>query len=602
MPGIIKKHNTLLILIFICFMERAFFRLEYVSADSIIPFFVACLVFVLAKKIDTSAFDKRRSICVLSTAFTFSALTILGSVRALYEGSPLRILFDTACVFVGLFFLFTVFIAHAYDLMESILADQTEYQSSAASKSVKFSAKRLAIYSIICFLGWTPLFLRYYPGSFGADSVNQIRQAMHLVAYDNHLPVLSTWLIELFYRLGFAITGNNKASLACYTVFQMMITAITYAACVMYLELAGLKRRFAQIILAVLAICPLIAMYAIYIHKDTPAADLLLLLIIVLHYFSGTDENKIKLTRKQLIGFTILGILFILFRSNHYYIYFGLIICAFFAYKHSRKVLLAAMIISVIVSAIFKGPVLKSMNITNADACETLSMPLQMVSYTISVNGQISDADLEFIDQMIPHEDLASVYSEISANPVKRIIRDKGNKQYLEDHKVEFMKLFLRVAAKNPIPCLIALTDHSKGYYCPKFTYPELIVGAWENEFDAYTEPLLPEGIGMPVYLFCQISYDLYEKYLGCGMATWLTIFLLFFAVYKRKSFLPYMPSIGIVTTFLLASPNVGRFRYQYPVMTAAIILFGLTFCSYIPFKDGSTDDNSVSDKAPSVR
>ena len=121
------------------------------------------------------------------------------------------------------------------------------------------------------------------------------------------------------------------------------------------------------------------------------------------------------------------------------------------------------------------------------------------------------------------------------------------------------------------------MADHSKGYYCPKFTYPELIVGTWENEFGAYTDSRLPEGIGQKVYETTQLAYDMYEKYLGCAMSFWLILFMLFYAVYRRKSIMPYMPPVGIVATFLLASPNVGRFRYQYPVMVAAILLVGLT-------------------------
>lgn len=570
----IWKYNTIGLLICICIMEKAIFRLGYVSADSIIPFFLGCLVFVMAKKAMPADMKNlkpsKKRICLWSTAICFSSLTVLGSVRELYVGSILRILFDTAVVFAGLTFLFIVFLNYAYDLME------LSYNKERTNKS-EFKLKRFLIYAVICMVGWTPLFLRFYPGSFGADSINQIRQAMHLMDYGNHLPVVSTWLIELFYNIGYSITGNVNAALAFYTVFQMLITALTYSACICYLEMQGLTRKVSYTILGVLAICPMIAMYAIYIHKDTPAADLLLLLIVCLHRLCSRDYQKIHLKKSEYIGFAVLSILFMLFRSNHYFVYLGLFICMIFASRLNRRFLMISMLMAIIAAAVFKGPILKSMNITGADTAETLSMPLQMVAYTIKSGGDIQDKDKEFLNNIIPYEKLGEVYSEISANPVKRIIRDKGNKQYLEDHKGEFVKLFLRVAVKNPAPCLIALVDHSKGYYCPKFTCPELIVGTWENEFGAYTDSLLPEWLGERVYLFCQEGYDLYEKYLGCGMATWLTIFLLFFAIYKGKNFITYMPSLGVVATFLLASPNVGRFRYQYPVMTAAILLVGFT-------------------------
>jgi len=337
------------------------------------------------------------------------------------------------------------------------------------------------------------------------------------------------------------------------------------------------SKKIVYVLLAVLALCPMIAMYAIYIHKDTPAADLLLLMIIYMHYFYDLENQKLKISKLHHLLFTLLSIAFMLFRSNHYYMFMGLFVCVIFAFKNLRKNILIMMAFAILVSSVFKGPVLKSMGITGADTAETMSMPLQMVAYTLAVDGEVSDEDRAFIENIIPCQRLAEVYSQTSANPVKRAIRDEGNKQYLEDHKSQFVSLFVRVALKNPIPCLIALVDHSKGYYCPKFSHPELILGTWENDFDAYTDSLLPESIGLQVYLFAQNAYDLYEKYLGCAMSTWLTLYLLFFALYKRKSFITYMPSVGIVATFLLASPNVGRFRYQYPIMTAAIILVGIT-------------------------
>ena len=72
------------------------------------------------------------------------------------------------------------------------------------------------------------------------------------------------------------------------------------------------------------------------------------------------------------------------------------------------------------------------------------------------------------------------------------------------------------------------------------------------------------------------------------------------YAIYRRGSFLPYMPSVLTVMTFLLASPNVGRFRYQYPVMTAAILLCALTAAPAVPRnEDPETGSEAVDAKNP---
>ena len=291
----IFKLNILWILLGICLMEKALFRLSWVEESSIVPFFMACMVFVMAKKkLMTMDFDRlmqsikcRRGVCIMVTALLFSFFTVLGSIRVLYSGSGLRILFDTAVTFAGLAFLFAVFLVYAYDLMDSALAKNGSSERGETSEgpfSGRTSIKRYVIYVIICMVGWIPLFMRFYPGSFGADSINQIRQAMHLMPYGNHLPVISTWLIELLYSIGFSLTGQVNAALAFYTVFQMILTACTYAGCLCYLEKRRVPRAAVYTVLGFFALVPMIAMYAIYIHKDTPAADLMLLLIIFLDY------------------------------------------------------------------------------------------------------------------------------------------------------------------------------------------------------------------------------------------------------------------------------------------------------------------------------
>ncbi|MBQ3786782.1 MAG: hypothetical protein II799_05855 [Lachnospiraceae bacterium] len=580
----------------VCLCITAFERLEWVSDQSIVPFFFACLLYIIALKTDFFM-EKRRLVCVSLTALSFSFFTVFGSIRVLYQGSFLRIVYDTVRTFAGLCFLFFVFAVHAFGFLDAISGSTAPGLDVSATGRVPLGhkkagkknrvvnmirgdegcVKQLLILALICFICYLPLFLRFYPGSFGADSINQIRQAMHLKDYNNHLPVLSTWLIEIFYDLGYAITKNVNASLAFYTVFQMLITALTYALCVVYLLKKGLKFTTAMTIFAVFALVPAFAMYAIYIHKDTPAADLLLILSVYLHFFACARKGDAKRLKVHFILFGILGVLFMLFRSNHFYIYPVLIVLAAFFIKNYRKELVPVMIVAFVIAALFKGPFLKSLGIRGADAAETLSMPLQMVSYTLKVGGDVSPSDKAFLDVMLPHERLAEVYSETSANPVKRAIRDEGDQPYLEAHKSEFMKLFLRVFIKNPAPCLIALTDHSKGYYCPKFTHPEMIMGTWENEFDSYTDSLLPEFLGERVYQVAQKAYDLYEKYLGCAMSFWAVLLLMFYTIYRGGSFIPFMPAVGVVSTFILASPNVGRFRYQYPVMAAAVLLLGIT-------------------------
>ena len=62
------------IIVSICLCITGMERLGWVSEDSIVPFFFACLLFIISQRTEF-IMEKRRFVCVFLTAFSFSLFT-----------------------------------------------------------------------------------------------------------------------------------------------------------------------------------------------------------------------------------------------------------------------------------------------------------------------------------------------------------------------------------------------------------------------------------------------------------------------------------------------------------------------------------------------
>ena len=116
--------------------------------------------------------------------------------------------------------------------------------------------------------GWLPYFLYEYPAIMTPDSINQLEQVLHMVPYSNHHPWAHTMVIKAFYSIGYSLTGSPNASLAFFTVFQMLFMAGCVAWLIAALQKLHINKILCCLIIAFYALLPYHGVFVVTIWKD----------------------------------------------------------------------------------------------------------------------------------------------------------------------------------------------------------------------------------------------------------------------------------------------------------------------------------------------
>ena len=71
------------------------------------------------------------------------------------------------------------------------------------------------------FIAWVPAFLVTYPGVLSYDMIAQVGSALGKITI-NHHPVLHTWLLRVFMKLGEAVCSNHEFGIGLLSLLQMI--------------------------------------------------------------------------------------------------------------------------------------------------------------------------------------------------------------------------------------------------------------------------------------------------------------------------------------------------------------------------------------------
>ena len=157
------------------------------------------------------------------------------------------------------------------------------------------------------FIMWLPAYLILYPGVLSYDMISQTTSALGEIT-NNHHPVLHTWLIRVFMRMGEKLFSSYESGIGLLSLLQMIILSYALSRMVMLL-----KKKAVPILLvigtAVLsAVWFMNACLSVTMIKDTLHAAFLVLFCC--HFLS--------LFVSILITFLVLLSLFLAFLDNYY--------------------------------------------------------------------------------------------------------------------------------------------------------------------------------------------------------------------------------------------------------------------------------------------
>lgn len=439
----------------------------------------------------------------------------------------------------------------------------------------------LAICATAIFMCWLPYALKYYPGLIYGDSLASIYQGIGAAQYNNHHPICYTLLIKVFLEIG-QLFGSLNLGCFLYTLFQMLMTSITFGCVLSWLNKKGVNLAWIAIFTGIYALIPVFPLHAISMWKD-PLFSAGLLLLSLFLYDVVESKGKILDTKKGMIIYILLMWEISMMRNNGIYI---MILVTFFLLglyaikvklKQVKKMFTIDSILSLLLIMIITGPVYKSFGWTGEFA-ETVGIPIQQMASVVVYDGKMNEQDKEFVFQLLPEEKYKEIYTPCCVDNIKW--NADFNEQFLEDNKGMFFKTYFSMLSKNFKLYVKAWIMETYGYW----TFND-----WENNFFDYSlAPFqYPEEIGVVqtdmLYEIFHVQADGLKstfQFLRSGILTWMILFVgvVLLVVKKRKYLLVLIPCMATFLTLMISVPLADWLRYILVYVYSIPLIFSLPF------------------------
>ena len=452
-----------------------------------------------------------------------------------------------------------------------------------SNKNIEHKNKKIFwIAFIIILILWLPYILSFFPGGVFADTIVSINEALGKTKLYNHNPVLHTLILRLFLNIGMIFNEANGISLGLmfYTVVQVIAMAAVVSYFIYWTYNRGISRKYVILEILFFGLFKLIPLYAISIWKDTVFCLVLFLYILFLAdivYEKGKNLTKVT----GIIHYLILAILVIFLRNNGIYIILFTTIILFLIFRKNilnklRKFSIATIVV-ILISYTIQGPVFNMLNM-NTEFVESLGMFLQQICYVVSKDGDVTEEQKEFINNIIPIETIKTAYSPCVVDTIKWSTDFNG--KYLEENKTEFFKIWFEIFLQNPVAYLKAYLLNSIGFWDIN-----------QSTINAYTNHTMwPTLQNDPQYV--QNDYienltnhsmrNLLEPHIIISPAVFVFITLIGFimTIYRKRyiNLLIYAPMIATWITIMIAVPVAFALRYVY------IFVLALPLSIIIPF------------------
>lgn len=425
---------------------------------------------------------------------------------------------------------------------------------------------------LVCMICYLPYLLTYYPGVIEYDSWIQIRQVFG-DAYSNHHPWLHTMLIKVIYNIGIAVLHGGNRAIALYSLCSMGMLSASFAAAVTYLYKRRVKNSCLVLILAISALSPINGIFSITMWKDIPFAAMVLFFIILLCHL----EDNLKQHKKSTLCwglFVPVSFLMCFFRSNGLYVFVLMIPVMLYIFRRQKKPFILSVMLVMIMAVIYKGPVFRYFEVQNVDLIESLSIPAQQIAAVISFGGDIDEKDLKLLGEIIDLDKASEAYldSRVCSDPIKNLVRETNNQQYISDHKEEFLSLWIRLGIHNIYYYVRAFIDETRGFW-----YHKTKGGMWATYLFEGVEGLgidrdckLPDNMAELIPGLLSWNKLHFSKYFSCGLYIYVLIFGFIESFRQRKEkWYAAIPLLGIWVTLIIATPYFSDIRYIYAIHAA---------------------------------
>lgn len=426
---------------------------------------------------------------------------------------------------------------------------------------------------VLIFLAWLPYLLALAPGSVLEDSLNSVAQIIDPeVPLNNHHPVMYTFLVGVFIRIGLAV-GNINAGVFLYSLFQaaVMIATVSYVPVIMY------RRRFPGWVTVVTMLwymfMPFFPDYAVIMWKDPLFSCALLWLGFLL--LELADDRTLIRERNWLVRFLAAGLAAAFFRNNGIYVVIISVAAAGILCRRQLKRFLAAVLALLAVYYGVTGGIYDRAGI-ETEFVESLGIPLQQMAAVVANGGEFSDQDEEFLYRLLPEEEWRNSYAPCLVDSIKW--NPQFDAGYLEENKGEFFRVWFSGLIRNFPEYVKAYGMETLGFWMPgiqnDYGYIDTYIS--ENGYGIYSVDLLERFAGITSVGEWIREFRIY---VGSGTLLWLIMTAVTLTLMEKSRYwIVSLPALGNWLTTMIAAPVAFSFRYVY------IFALGLPLFLILPF------------------
>ena len=479
-----------------------------------------------------------------------------------------RIFLGTISFLGGYIAFWHIFHALFYNLKSLIYKkEQTQKESPKMIFFVSFA--------LLVLTRWIVLYFCQYPGELTPDSIHQMGQLTSGV-FTNHLPFYHTMVIKFFVNLGQSLFHDINAGVALYSVFQILFTSLCFSFALS--TMASMKAPFPMILASLLffVLMPYHLIYAITMWKDIMFGCFVLLLVLSVYRCIGNLGNSLF----NHILFFISGMGVCLFRSNGFFAYAVLFLSFLLLWKAKYRKMLVIFVTVMIASYILKHPVLSMLKVAQPDTIESLSIPAQQISRVVKDGCQLNEREKETLSEIIDIEKIPEAYSPFISDPIKNLVRQKGNQDRIKEEAGKFIRLYASLGIKHPGEYLMGWIDLTRGYWNAGYDYWIWRCRVYDNDLGieqtvrSYTLNRVLEE-----YLWLFTDVQLLRLFLSIGLFVWMDMILLLIALLRkdRLGIFVTLPSLALVLSLLIATPVFSELRYMYALFCCLPVIIAMT-------------------------
>ena len=530
---------------------------------------------------------KKSSLIVKLLSLVFSLLMVFGLSYSKYGNASLvfnSFLFVLLAIVmaIGYYIIFNILINMLFDKLDNLQVKESK------NKFIKFFKKHPFIISLIFILiCWLPYIISYYPIILSPDPSYQIKQFFGIrtkyadyavlldenVVLTNHHPVVHTLLLGGCLKLGRFLVNDNFG-LFIYSIIQIFILSMTLAYTIKYMVNNKVSFKFVLLSLLVYALVPMFPLYAMSGVKDVIFTAFIILYIIMLHKLIRNNGNKLKIY--HYIGMIILMLLIILFRNNGLYIILLSFPFLILSIKKDWKRLSVVFIITIALSTCYSKVILPAFKITPGSIREVLSIPFQQTARYVKYHSdELTDEEIEIIDNILGYDDLGERYDPELADPVK----NKYNKYTTSDELKEYFGVWFDGLVKHPGTYINATINNTYGYFYPDklswYVYYKYDTRITQDGFDYHYNSLSSLRKGLSNIALAYPLIPVIGLLANISFATWMVFLLVGYLIYRKRyrDIVVYLPAL-ISILVCIASPANTYFRYALPFIFSLPLMF----------------------------